>query len=232
MSTMINELLETEKKAELLFEEVERRELIFPGKTEKDLNDELFELAFELFGIKDRWTKRLVRAGKHTMDPYGEISENLYLEADDLLSINLGPVFETWGADYGKMYVLGSDPHKLKLKHDVELAWQDTKAFFDHHTSISGSELYRYTIYLARKLGWEMSGEIAGYVAGHSPHGRLDGRLYKEVKENYIHPNNHLDMLLPDINGHKKEWILEIHFVNKRKLIGGFAKHLLTVEKY
>lgn len=228
MNPIINEILETEKKAEVLFDEVEHRGLIFSGKTEHDLNEEIFELASELFGISNQWHKRVVRAGKNTLDPYSDNLQNLYIEANDVLTINLCPVFEGWEADCARTYILGADPYKQKLKQEIEAAWQETKAFFNHHTSITGSELYRYTIYLARKYGWEFGGHIAGHVTGYFPHWYLE----KDSPENYIHPDNHTDMLLPDINGHKRDWVLEIHFIDKRKQIGGFVKQLLTTEEY
>jgi len=35
-------------------------------------------------------------------------------------------------------------------------------------------------------------------------------------------------MFLPDKNGVKREWILEIHFIDADKKIGGFFEQLLT----
>ena len=35
-------------------------------------------------------------------------------------------------------------------------------------------------------------------------------------------------MHAPDKNGNKREWILEIHFIDKEKEIGGFFEQLLT----
>ena len=50
----------------------------------------------------------------------------------------------------------------------------------------------------------------------------------KEDKTNYVHPENNIDMLALDINGNKRDWILEIHFVDNEKEIGGFFEQLLT----
>ena len=41
-------------------------------------------------------------------------------------------------------------------------------------------------------------------------------------------PGNHHDMFLPDEEGRKRNWILEIHFVDKERQIGGFFEQLLT----
>lgn len=51
---------EAEEKAAHLFKEAGDRGLIRPGKSEKELNNELFILARELFGIEKYWHKRIV----------------------------------------------------------------------------------------------------------------------------------------------------------------------------
>ena len=56
-------LVAAQKKAEQLFREIETRNLIVAEKSEKMLNDEVYELAFEMFGIRKYWHKRIVRAG-------------------------------------------------------------------------------------------------------------------------------------------------------------------------
>ena len=65
----VEELLKAESKALNLFHDAEVRGLIVAGKTEKQLNEELFALAFELYGIKKYWHKRIVRSGKNTLHP-------------------------------------------------------------------------------------------------------------------------------------------------------------------
>ena len=110
MNTSTKKLIEAEKKALFLFQEIEKRGLIIPGKTEKNINTEIYNLAFELFGIKLYWHKRIVRAGKNTLKPYNENPENLTLQKDDILFIDFGPVFEEWEADFGRTYVIGNDP--------------------------------------------------------------------------------------------------------------------------
>ena len=62
-------LLIAEKKASNLFLQIEKRGLIVPGKYERDLNSEIFDLAYELYGIKKYWHKRIVRSGVNTMKP-------------------------------------------------------------------------------------------------------------------------------------------------------------------
>lgn len=218
------ELQEAERKALHLFHVAETRGLIVAGKTEKQLNTELFDLAFELFGIKKYWHKRIVRAGKNTMHPYRENPPDLTIQNDDILFFDFGPVFEDWEADVGRTYVLGNDPLKLKLKADIEAAWKESRDWFFTKNSITGAEYYDYNVGLAAKYGWTFGGDIAGHLIGNFPHEKIES----ESRDNYIHPDNHKDMFAPGALGSKREWILEIHFVDIEKQIGGFFEQFLV----
>ncbi len=217
-------LIEAEKKASLLFDQISNRGLICPGKSENELNDDIFNLAYDMYGIKKYWHKRIVRAGKNTLKPYKENPENLIIQEDDILFIDFGPIFDEWEADYGRTYVLGEDKLKIKLMNDISRAWRDWKNFFISQKCITGAELYDFAVKTAKSYDWEFGGEIAGHLIGHFPHEKLE----KEDKTNYVHPKNNIDMYAPDKNGNKRDWILEIHFINKEKEIGGFFEQLLT----
>jgi hypothetical protein len=43
-----------------------------------------------------------------------------------------------------------------------------------------------------------------------------------------VHKENHNDMFQPDAHGNRRHWILEIHFIDAEKKIGGFFEQLLT----
>ena len=60
MSYELVQLVEAEKKAAELFNEIEIRGLIRPGRTEKEINKSIYDLAFEMFKIKKYWHKRIV----------------------------------------------------------------------------------------------------------------------------------------------------------------------------
>lgn len=45
----------------------------------------------------------------------------------------------------------------------------------------------------------------------------------------YVHPGSTLPMRSLDEKGQKRHWILEIHFVDRERQIGGFFGELLTV---
>jgi Xaa-Pro aminopeptidase len=71
------------------------------------------ELAAELLGVERHWHKRVVRAGPNTLEPYAENPPDRILADDDIVFLDVGPVFEQWEADFGRTYVLGDDPVKL-----------------------------------------------------------------------------------------------------------------------
>ena len=218
------QLIEAERKALFLFDEIEKKGLIISNKTETELNKEIFELAFELFGIKKYWHKRIVRVGKNTLLPYRENPENLTIKEDEILFFDFGPVFEDWEADVGRTYVLGNDPEKLKLKNDVELAWKEARNFYFNHSDLTGAQFYNFISSLATKYGWEWAGPIGGHLIGNFPHETIQG----DEIENYIHPENLKSMNETDINGQIRDWILEIHFIDSEKKIGAFYEQLLV----
>jgi Xaa-Pro aminopeptidase len=218
------QLIAAEIKADQLFLEIEKRGIIAPLKTEKQINTEIFNLAYELFGIEKHWHKRIVRTGENTLRPYDENPPDLIVQKDDILFLDFGPVFEDWEADIGRTYVLGNDPVKLKMKNDIEKAWYETKAWFDIQTRLTGSELFNYTVELAKKYGWTFGGIIAGHLIGQFPHERLTPKDYGL----HVHKENHNDMFQPDAHGNRRHWILEIHFIDAEKKIGGFFEQLLT----
>jgi len=219
------ELLDAQAKAQQLFVEVEARGLIRPGVTETSLNAEVYALAEQMFGITKYWHKRIIRAGKNTLLPYDENPLDLTIGADDILFLDLGPVFEQWEADFGRTFVIGDDPLKHKLRQDVGEAFAEGKKYFHTHPDISSSELFRYATSLAEKSGWEFGGPMAGHLIGQFPHERIpDDRVTL-----YVHPNNHSPMRTLDAEGQKRHWILEIHFVDREREIGGFYEELLTL---
>ena len=224
MNSTVKSLIEAEKKAELLFKEIEKQEILVPGNSEEKINSLIFDLAYDMFGIKKYWHKRIVRCGENTLYPYNENPKNLTLKKDDILFLDFGPIFEEWEADFGRTYVVGDNPLKIKLSKDIEDAWHKGKAFYDSCKEITGAQLYYYCQNLANDYGWSFGGEIAGHIIGQYPHEKLE----KENKSNYIHPQNHSNMNDLNAKGEKKNWILEIHFVDRDKKIGGFFEQLMA----
>lgn len=222
----VTELRLAQSKAEKLFHAVEARGLIRAGITESRLNQEIYDLAKEMFGISTYWHKRIVRAGANTPLPYADNPPDHLIGVDDILFLDLGPVFEEYEADFGRTFVIGSDPLKLKLRDDVAKAFADGKCYFKENPDITANQFYAYSVSLAGKYGWEFGGPIAGHLIGQFPHERIaDDKVTL-----YVHPKSNLLMRSIDESGQMRHWILEIHFVNRECRIGGFFEELLTVD--
>lgn len=221
----IAELSAAQEKAERLFREVGGRGLIRAGITESHLNKEIYDLALELFGISTYWHKRIVRAGANTLLPYAENPPDHTIGEDDILFIDLGPVFEEYEADFGRTFVTGTDPAKLKMRDDVGKAFAEGKRYFKERPEITADELYNYAVSLAKRYGWEFGGPIAGHLIGQFPH----ERIAEDKVTLYVHPKSRLRMRSMDEKNRQRHWILEIHFVDRERQIGGFFEELLTV---
>lgn len=219
-------LIQAQTYAETLFEAIEKRGLLQPGRYETEINQAIYDLAFEMFGIRKYWHKRIVRAGSNTLYPYRYNPSDLMVEEDDILFLDFGPIFDAWEADFGRTYVLGNDPFKRKLKEDTDRAFEVGKAYFKQNpTEITGSQLFHYMCQLAEKDGWEFGGPIAGHTIGRFPHEKIQGDKIVD----YIQPDNHFPLSMPDAQGQTRHWILEVHFIHREKQIGAFVEELLTL---
>src|ERR1044071_9717675 len=102
-------LLQAEKTAIELFNAIERNNLIVPGKTESQLNEEVSKLALDKFGIEDHWHKKIVRTGINTLSVYNDNPPDLVIQPDDILFIDYGPVVDGYEADVARTYVVGDN---------------------------------------------------------------------------------------------------------------------------
>jgi Xaa-Pro aminopeptidase len=224
MDNMKQQLVIAENKAKELFKTIEKERLVVPGKSESELIDEIVLLAYKDFGVEKFWHKKIVRAGVNTMEPYSSNPPDLVIREDDIVIVDFGPVFDGWEADLARTYIIGDDPLKHKMKLDVGIAWQEANAWYAGQSSLTGAAFFQYVSDLAERYGYGYGGEIAGHIVGPFPHEQLGpGNLGLD-----IHPDNHQDMFLKDPQGKDRNWILEMHFIDKANRIGGFFEQLLT----
>jgi Xaa-Pro aminopeptidase len=214
-----------EQKAKELFNTVEERGLIVPGKLESELSTEIVNLAKDVFGIQEYWHKKIVRTGPNTLQPFNGNPPDRLIQENDILFLDFGPIVEGWECDLGRTYVLGNDQLKLKIKGDVEGAWQEARDWYYQQSSLTGAAFFNYVIDLTKRYGYEFGNEIAGHIVGPFPHEQPDDP--KDLCLD-IHPHNHSSILLLDKHGNTRSWILEIHFVDRANSIGGFFEQLLN----
>ncbi len=227
MNNVKQKLILAEQKTKDLFNAVEARGLIVAGKSEKELCNEIVQIAKEDFGIENHWHKKIVRAGMNTLQPFIADPPNLVIQKDDIVFFDFHPIYQGFEADLGRTYILGNDPLKLKLKKDVEAAWYEANAWYFKQTSLTGAAYFKYITDLTKRYGYEFGNAIAGHIVDHYPHEQPDDP--KDVCFD-VHPDNHTDILQLDKHGNKRHWMLELQFVDRTNNIGAFFEQLLTAE--
>ena len=120
MDAAATQLLAAQLKAAALFGQIVDRGLLSAGKLESELTAEIHALAQSRFGVRRHWHKRIVRSGPNTLLTYHDRDSDRRITDDDIVYLDFGPVFEAWEADFGRTYVLGSDPVKHRLAGDLE----------------------------------------------------------------------------------------------------------------
>ena len=206
------------------FKAIEDSNLLKAGKSEKQLNAEVCDLALKKFGIENYWHKKIVRSGKNTLSIYRDNPPDRIIAKEDIIFIDMGPIIEGYEADIGRTFVLGNNPRKVQLKNDVEDAWYEIQEWYQQQTKVKASDLFHLAVKKAKEYGWEFTGDIAGHIVGQYPHEQPPDPKSLELD---VHPDNHDDMFLLDANGDKRHWILELQFIDRKNEIGAYFEQLL-----
>jgi Xaa-Pro dipeptidase len=219
-------LISAQNKAVALFDEIVGSGMIRPGILESELSDEIHALAQARFGVRRHWHKRIARAGPNTLLTYHDADADRKIVEDDIVYLDFGPVFEEWEADFGRTYALGSDPAKHRLVADIALAFERGKDLYRQTPELTAGQLYDYVVSLAAPGGWEFGAASAGHLIGRFPH-----EVARPQSQRFsIRHGNDQRLREPDEYGAARHWILEIHFVDRTRMIGGFFEELLTVD--
>jgi Xaa-Pro aminopeptidase len=225
VETVEQALADAQRKAEKLFSAVVEAGVVKPGALESEISDQVHEIAREKFGLRRHWHKRVVRSGPNAVMGYHDNPPDRRTTDDDVVYLDFGPLFGEWEADYGRTYVIGSNPLKHKLVADIETAFARGKQRFMEDTDLTAGGLYDYVCGLAQEAGWDFGAPTAGHLIGHFPHETAPG----VPKPLSIRHGNALNLRAPDAKGERRHWILEIHFVDKARTFGGFHEELLTI---
>ncbi|MFI8357452.1 M24 family metallopeptidase [Streptomyces cyaneofuscatus] len=218
-------LVAAQEKAVALFAEVETREVVTPGVGEREVSDRIRDLANEMFGTTKHWHKRIIRSGPNTLLPYRDNPPDRVIGEDGIAFADFGPIFEEYEADFGRTYVFGDDPVKHRLLQDLPRVFDAGRAAFQADPDITGKQLHAEVERLAAEAGWEIGIWHAGHLVGEFPHETNDGAR----AESYIAADNATPLRRTDRAGRVCHWILELHFVDRRRGFGGFYEQLLDL---
>ena len=218
-------LLAARAQAHTLFAEIQARGLIRPGRSEREVSQDVLALAREIRGVRHWWHKRVVRTGANTIHSYWANPPDRVIADGDTVFLDLGPVFADIEADFGRTYLIGDDPDKLRMLSDLDELFAACRAAYLERPDMTGADLYRLVCGACTARGWTYGGPHAGHLIGVFPHER---RLGDEA-HHYIRPENGTPMSDPDANGDRRHWILEIHLVEPDARWGGFYEDLLTL---
>ncbi|WP_163932426.1 M24 family metallopeptidase [Paraferrimonas sp. SM1919] len=233
MTELDVQLLAAQQQADQLFKLFESQ-ILKVGKSAEQLTQELLNLAQNQFDFQGTWHPNMVRVGKNTLCTFVDTPEYAEVQADDIVFVDLGPIFAHIEADFARTYVLGSNADKLKIQGDANQAWQMAKSYFDNNDDITGEQLFNYVRQLACDFGWQHTNPIAGHILSVIPD-KSSKQLFSENEftDICIMPGNHKPLksqLKSQLkNGQTKHWILEIHFVCPQRQIGAFVEELLTI---
>ena len=140
-----------ERMALKLLDAIEAAQFIRAGRTEREIELDIRALAKEKFGIEREWHKRIVRAGINTLSVAADNPPIRMVEDDDMVFLDLGPVFEEWEADVGRSYAAGNDPCKHTLCQELPRQLDAVKRHFESHPDITGSQLYAFACASAKE---------------------------------------------------------------------------------
>ena len=216
-------LWDAQLRAEVLFERIVERELIMPGRTESDVSTAIFELARREFDVRRHWHQRIVRCGANTLLTYNEEGPDRRIAEDDLVFLDLGPVFTGWEADLGRSYVVGADPAKHRLVDGIGAAFRSGQSLHEATPDLTAGELYDHVAALGAAGGWRFGATTAGHPVDQFPHKRAGEPRY------VIEHGSSLPLRQPQADGKVRHWILEIHFLDDEHGYGAFCEELLTV---
>jgi gamma-glutamylcyclotransferase (GGCT)/AIG2-like uncharacterized protein YtfP len=216
-------LIAAEQRAFTLLDAIEAAGIIAAGRSELEIERDIFAIAARDFGVGTHWHDRVVRAGVNTLCVAGEAAADRIVAEDDIVFLDLGPVFGDWEADVGRSYVVGGNSEKARLVADLEIVFAALKQRFAQDEDMTGAQLYAAAQEEADRRGWRFGGRIAGHLVGkfpyaRSPAGRDGGR---------ISPSNDRRMRDPDRLGQPRHWILEVHLVAQDGTFGDFYERLL-----
>jgi Xaa-Pro aminopeptidase len=186
-----------------------------PGMVEEDAVEQAKELLAE-HGMVRGWHDVYVRFGTNTLKTFGEASDpGVVLKENDIILIDIGPVWEEWEGDGGDTFVVGTAPEMQKCADDARKLFHIVRKQWEA-TGMSGKELYEFAVAEAKALGWELNMDLSGHRISDFPHAAIYDGPMADV----------------DFKPAPLLWVLEIHIRNPAGGFGAFYEDMLLDDSY
>ncbi len=221
-SRSLIELTLAQEKALALLAAIESAGIIAPGRSEREIERDVHLIARRDFGVKRHWHQRIVRAGANTLISGSDIPLRTVGE-DDIVFLDLGPVFGNWEGDVGQSYAMGTDPEKHRLCRDLPIVFDAIRLRYEAEPAITAANLYDFACSFADSIGWRFAGKIAGHIVGEFRHARVSG----DPRHHLISPDNARPMNALDEEGNPQYWIIEVKLAAKDDRFAGFYERLM-----
>ncbi|MFJ8011408.1 M24 family metallopeptidase [Streptomyces sp. NPDC096339] len=219
-------LVEAHRMARAVFAEVTGRGLVLPGRTERELDARVWDVAAEVFPFVGQRRGRLVRSGPHAVVPSGGHQEatDRVICRDDVVVIDLGALLAVRETDFARTVVVGDDPGRIQLVADLAAVAAGAREAFVGNEDITGRELHAEIEALAGKAGWSLGtwhvGRLSGAAVPRPGHGTR--------RDLFIGPDNTDPLRRTVVGGWWAHWILEVCLVDDYDAgLGGSFKQLL-----
>lgn len=186
-----------------------------PGTVEEDAVEKAKELLAS-HGMVRGWHDVYVRFGSNTLKTFGEASDpGVTLKENDIILIDIGPVWEEWEGDGGDTFTVGTAPEMQKcadaarsLFHVVRKKWEST--------GLSGKALYEFAVGCAKSMGYELNMDLSGHRISDFPHAAIYDGPMADV----------------DFKPAPLLWVLEIHIRHPTAGFGAFYEDMLLDDSY
>jgi CDP-4-dehydro-6-deoxyglucose reductase, E3 len=170
----------------------------------------LADARLRAMGSQRNWHPTIVRFGEDTTCTSREPGDpSRRLRADDIVFIDIGPVWDGYEGDYGDTFVFGADQAHRRCAEAARAVFAEARAAW--MDGASGIDLYALAETAARRHGCTLVHEMAGHRVSDFPHA-LYGR-HKLAQAGFA-PGEGL-------------WVLEIQVRDQIRPIGAFFEDVL-----
>ncbi|OWQ49124.1 hypothetical protein CDL60_01905 [Roseateles noduli] len=183
--------------------------LLRPGMSSAEAHA-LADERLRAMGSQRNWHPTIVRFGEDTTCTSRETGDpTRRLREDDIVFIDIGPVWDGYEGDYGDTFVFGDDEAHLRCAEAARAVFTEARAAWV--TGASGVDLYALAETAAQRHGCTLVREMAGHRVSDFPHA-LYGR-HKLAQAGFA-PGDGL-------------WVLEIQVRDQVRPIGAFFEDVL-----